>query len=267
MNRHILIKTLIIVLVMLLCPAESAFAGHPLITDDTFTQGKGKFQLEINGQIGFDDNHQTDESGTPVIIKSQESEFNTSLTYGVIDSVDLIVGFPYEWKKSETGPSTLYNENGLTDLSIAAKWRFLKKEPFTFAVKPGITLPTGNMDKYLGTGRITGSLFFITSVELQPFLFHLNLGYIKNVNDIEERVDLYHASLAGEWQVLESVRLAVNGGVEENSDATSSEDRVFILGGLIYSPTENLDFDAGIKIGVTDSETDYMFLGGVTFRF
>jgi hypothetical protein len=95
----------------------------------------------------------------------------------------------------------------------------------------------------------------------------LNLGYIKNVNDIEERVDLYHASLAGEWQVLKSVRLAVNGGVEENSGATSSEDRVFILGGLIYSPTENLDFDAGIKIGVTDSETDYMFLGGVTFRF
>ena len=32
----------------------TAFGAHPLITDDTGTQGKGKFQLEMNGKAARD---------------------------------------------------------------------------------------------------------------------------------------------------------------------------------------------------------------------
>jgi len=32
----------------------AAFAAHPLITDDTGTQGKGKFQLEVNSELNYD---------------------------------------------------------------------------------------------------------------------------------------------------------------------------------------------------------------------
>ena len=32
----------------------TSWAAHPLITDDTGTQGKGKFQLELNGQYDRD---------------------------------------------------------------------------------------------------------------------------------------------------------------------------------------------------------------------
>jgi hypothetical protein len=41
--------------------AVPAFAAYPLITDDPDTQGKGKFQLEVNAETGFDD--QTDAPG------------------------------------------------------------------------------------------------------------------------------------------------------------------------------------------------------------
>ena len=33
----------------------TVFAAHPLITDDTGTQGKGKFQLEVNGEYAHED--------------------------------------------------------------------------------------------------------------------------------------------------------------------------------------------------------------------
>ncbi len=42
------------VVLMVIINSGEAFAEHPLITDDTGTQGKGKFQLEINGQYGYD---------------------------------------------------------------------------------------------------------------------------------------------------------------------------------------------------------------------
>jgi hypothetical protein len=41
----------------------------------------------------------------------------------------------------------------------------------------------------------------------------------------------------------------------------------FILGGVIYSITESLDIDFGIKAGLNDVETDYAFLAGLAFRF
>ena len=262
-----LLKKSIFCLIILLSSIGDAIAAHPLITDDTGTQGKGKFQIEINGQIGIDRDSQVDEKGTPITVKSQESEINTSLTYGIIDPVDLILSFPYQWKNSEIDSSTIFNENGISDVSIEVKWRFFEKENFSFALKPGITLPTGDMDKYLGTGRMTYSIFFITTAETYPFVFHLNLGYIQNENKLDQRENIWHASLASEWKVFKVLRVVTNMGVEQNADKTSSVERAFFLGGIIYSPTENIDIDAGIKTGLTASETDHIFLGGITFRF
>ena len=40
--------------VLIFCFTTSLYAAHPLITDDTGTQGKGRFQLELNGEYSFD---------------------------------------------------------------------------------------------------------------------------------------------------------------------------------------------------------------------
>lgn len=34
--------------------SSASFAAHPHITDDTGTQGKGKFQLEVNSEFAYD---------------------------------------------------------------------------------------------------------------------------------------------------------------------------------------------------------------------
>jgi len=41
-------KKILTGLAITLLTAGVAFGAHPLITDDTGTQGKGKFQLEVN---------------------------------------------------------------------------------------------------------------------------------------------------------------------------------------------------------------------------
>jgi major membrane immunogen (membrane-anchored lipoprotein) len=38
-------------LLLIACPS---WAAHPLITDDSGTQGKGNFQLELNAQFDWD---------------------------------------------------------------------------------------------------------------------------------------------------------------------------------------------------------------------
>ncbi len=237
--------------------ATPVFAAHPLITDDTGTQGRGKFQLEVNGDFSRD-------SDNGAVIKV--TGVGATLTYGIIDTLDAAVGLPYQHIRVRTDDGSL-GESGLSDIVLYLKWRFYETEGFSLALKPGVTLPTGDEDKGLGTGRATYSLFFIATKELKPLTFHLNLGYIRNENAFDERKDLWHASLAGEIGVAKQLRLVANGGIEHNPDRTAGVDPAFILGGFIYAVSENLDIDAGIKFGLNRAEADYQLLAGITYRF
>ena len=247
-------------------PATPAFAKHPLITDDTGTQGKGRTQLEVTGEVGFD-KEKDDSSGKEATTESRESELRATLSYGLFENADLVLSAPYQWKKTEFDSATVSDVNGFADLSIEVKWQFFKKGGLSFAVKPGLTVPTGEKDKDLGTGRTGYTFFLIASKEKEPWELHANLGYKRNENDLDERKDIWHASLAGGWKMSEKLELVADIGAESNPDRETDTHPVFILGGIVYSVTENLDIDAGIKGGLNKAETDYAFLVGMTFRF
>jgi putative salt-induced outer membrane protein YdiY len=135
------------------------------------------------------------------------------------------------------------------------------------ALKPGISIPTGNDEKGLGAGQLGGHLFLIGSKELGPCAFHANLGYIRNENKVDERKDIWHASLAATWEVIKNLQLVAKVGIERNPDEDANNDPAFIIGGIIYSINENFDVDLGVKGGLSKSETDLSLMTGVTFRF
>jgi hypothetical protein len=246
--------------------AAQVFAALPLITDDTGTQGKGKSQIEICSQWGFD-RETDDSSGTSVTTKSRQGEVKAQFAYGFIESADLILGVPYQWKKTETDNETTSNVNGVADLSLEVKWRFYEKDGLSFAFKPGVTLPAGDKEKNLGTGRATGTFFFITSKDWEFWTVHANLGYKRNENNLDQREDIWHASIAGEWKVVKDFRVVANIGAERNPDKASQTNPAFALGGFIYALSKDIDISIGLKGGLNKAEMDYTALGGITLRF
>lgn len=238
--------------------APAAFAAHPLITDDAGTMGAGKAQLELNGEYAHDKEYG--------VTTKKTTEGAASLTYGLNDSVDLVVGLPYLHEKTSDG-ATGNTENGFSDASFEVKWRFYEQDAFSLAIKPGLTLPTGNDDKGLGAGKATYSLFFVASQEMAPWAFHLNLGYIRNENTLDEERNLWHASVASTLAITDKLTVVANLGVESNPDKLAGTDPVFILGGLIYALTEQVDLDFGVKYGLNDPETDITLLAGLTLKF
>ena len=237
-------------------------AAHPLITDDTGTQGKGKFQIEVNGQYDYDK-----EMEEGVSIKSTGSEVAAILSYGMTDNIDIVLGLPYQWNKEKEDGETTSDENGISDMSLELKWRYYEKDGFSFALKPGIAFPTGDDKKGLGAGRSSYYLFLVSTKEIQQWAFHLNLGYKKNENNADERKDIWHVSLATVVDVVENLKLVGNVGMETNPDKGSKTDPAFILGGAIYSITDTFDIDFGLKAGLNKPETDSSILAGTTFRF
>lgn len=262
MKNKTFLYTLIVLIIGVFGLTGRAFAAPPLITDDTGTQGKGKFQLQVTGQY----DHDKTEDFT-----NKQTVLNANLIYGVADTVDVVLGVPFLFwssKDESTGANT--SDEGLSDISLQVKWRFYEKDGLSFALKPGITMPSGDENKGLGTGKATWSMFFITSKEAKPWDFHLNLGYIYNDNklDLDQRKSLWHISLAAEVEVVKDLKVVGNVGIQRSQDkASGSENRSFALGGLIYSVSEHLDLDAGAKFGLSKAEPDYSIMAGLAFHF
>src|SRR3990172_7348403 len=105
--------------------AGTAFAAHPLITDDTGTQGKGKAQLELIGEYGVDKEEGVTEKG-------YEVPTVPFLSYGITDSMDLVFGLPYALVTVEDAEITTA-VRGATDMSIELKTRIYEKDGLSFA--------------------------------------------------------------------------------------------------------------------------------------
>ncbi len=246
-----------VVFFSILSCSTAAFAAHPLITDDTGTMGTGKAQLEINGEYGHDK-----EDG----VTTKTTQGDACFSYGLSESVDLVIDLPYLHYREKTEDATV-SENGFSDTAIEVKWRFYEHDDLSLAIKPGLTLPTGDDDKGLGAGKTTYSLFFITTKEMDPWAVHLNLGYIRNENTLDEEKDIWHASIASTVALTENLTAVANLGVESNTDKLAGTDPAFALAGLVYALSEEVDLDCGIKYGLNDPETDRTVLAGLTWKF
>ncbi len=257
-------KILVATFVLLFALAGVTYAAHPLITDDTGTQGKGRFQFEFVGEYGHDkkDGVTTDDFVVPT---------PPMLSYGMNDTTDLILSISYQNIETRQNGVTV-TDRGVSDTSVQLKWRFYEKDGFSFAVKPGLSLPTADENKGLGNGKVSFSMLFIITKEMAPWAVHLNLGYIRNEyklqgdEDTNEK-DIWQMSLASEVKIVKDLKAVADIGMRRNSDKTSNTNPAFLLGGLIYSIAENVDIDFGVKGGLTRPETDISYLGGITWRF
>ena len=230
----------------------AAWASHPLVTDDTGTQGQGHFQLEVNGQ--YDNNKEDGKTITG-------GQAAAALSYGLTDTIDVVVGAPYLWTE---------DANGLSDMSVDVKFRIFENDGLSFAVKPGLSLPTGDQGNGLGTGKVGGHLYLIGTKETGPWCFSVNLGYIRNETDMDAdsvEKNIWHISASGAYALNDHWKLVADIVTERNTDRNADNDPVEAIAGVIYSPTKDIDLDLGIKRGITSSAPDWSLMAGTTFRF
>ncbi len=235
---------------------HAAYAAHPLITEDTGTQGKGNFQLELTGERG----RESTDAGT---LRADQPA--AVIAYGLVDSADLQVGTSYLRLSLDDGITQVRNA-GFSDVTVDVKWRFLERGPLSLALKPGIIIPTGSEARGLGRGNWAGGALLVFSYEPGPVAFHSHLGYLYN-NIVGERRSLWHVSGAVTWQATDQLKLVADVAYDTNP-LTFGADGVFrTVLGAIYSPVKNVDLDIGVKRGHQRPALGVAWLAGVTVRW
>jgi hypothetical protein len=245
-------------LALFLLAPGGVLAAHPLVTDDTGTQGRSKLQMELVSEVG---SHSQWQSGAE--LKESAGEVAAVLSLGLLESVDLVLGAPFAWSRASQGGAVVSDEKGFGEATVELKWRFFEHEGFSLALKPGLT--------FGGDDTAFGAAFIATQV-VGPFSFHANGAYTRNEFKLQadreaNRSDIWHGSIAVAAEVLKGLQAVANVGAETNGDRGSGTWPAFALGGVVYALTEKLDVDLGVKAGLNSAEPELTAMAGMAWRF
>ncbi len=237
--------------------ATSLYAAHPLVTEDTGTQGQGNWQLEVNAEVTRDR-----ASG----VRTRGFQPAATLSYGATETLDIQLGRPYLRETSNDG-TTRTESNGGLDTALDFKWRFFEQEGFSLGLKPGFTFATGRHEAGRGTGRTTFGTLLIASFDQDNYALHAHLGVRRNNNDVGERRTLYQLAVAGMLKIHETTRAILDLSATTNADPTDSISIRYATLGVIYSPSKNIDLDLGWRVGIGTPAINHSLLFGATFRW
>ena len=241
-----------------LLAGASAWAAHPLITDDTGTQGTGHWQLEIN----TDQTRSRADGAT-----SRAGQLNTTLTHGLTDDLDVALTLPLLRLRPAGGPNT----SGVGDAAVQAKWRLLGPEGGedggSLALKPMLLLPTGDDGRGLGTGRAGASLNLLAAWQAGQVTALGNLGASYNGNRAGDRTALWNASAAVLVTPLPALTLALDVGASRNPQHGTGATLRYGLLGAIWHVDDKTDLDLGWRRNLGGGQTANTWGVGLTLRW
>ncbi len=205
--------------------------------------------------------------------KPRASRFSlrAELSYGLINNLDFSVDFPYYFLRGKE----IENEDGLGDLELKAKIRFIKgreANPVSIAGQMAVKFPSCDEKKGLSpkcTGEPDVSVRAIASKEFFPVTVHLNLGFIFVGNPPNSSLDdVLTYSVAFDYlTVFEQLHVVGELAGETNRDPNTSEDPLSFLIGMIF----DLDLDKMVSltgtIGLTDASPEYGVSLGFRYLF
>lgn len=225
-----------------------ALAGHPFVTEDPGTQGKGNVEVEFSYE------YRKADDGT------KTTSLGNGFTLGVAPKIDLAIGYGYDFTKAPDGTK----DRGMGDVEVQLKTFFNegKGSVPTFGLKGGLSLPVEE------GGQTTVLLTGIAEWAFEPFTVFANVGADigTRLAGNDERTDRFRASVAGSWAVRESLAL-VSEVAWEKQTSPSEDASVEWMAGVQWGLNDSMTLDAGIRFGLTDDSPDYTVLVGFTWAF
>ncbi len=233
-----------------------------LYTDDTETQGALKYSVDIYGQFGRSHINAT---------TTNDQLLEADIYAGIFDSVDLVVGIPFYWKQSRDNLHTTYDNGGITDITLDLKWRFLEQGPISFAIKPGLVLPTGDHSQELGMDRPGYGCMFISTANFKPLTIHANLAYLyQNMLESDHpynRSDSWKLALGAVYDFTDTLRLKSEIVTGTNPSQSSSVWPTFMTAQAEYDLNSHLSVNGGLRWGLNTQTTDIVTIVGITLNF
>jgi hypothetical protein len=228
-----------------------AFAAHPLVADDASTVGANHFELELGAERSASDTVTSFEGGV-------------QLTYGLLSNLDLSVRPVWLAERAQSGTGS---ERGLGGTTALLKWHVFDVGMWSFALRGGAELPTGDASRNLGKNFVAWQGTAIASLKLERIAFDANFGYEQGVDDKLVLRYLPNGQFAARWLVSDTVQLVSEIGFERNPNGSGSTWPAAARLGIVATVARPLDVDIGYQGRLNHAAPRQVVLAGVTVRW
>jgi hypothetical protein len=236
----------------------TVMAGRPLTIDDADPVEQGQFEFEAGGSYAHDS-------------ELTAWELPLGLTAGILPNVEAGFALGGLHERRAAAGTPIDRESGLSDLSVGAKWQFLKETEWlpAQALSAGVKFPTADDDKGLGSGETDYDLTWIASKKLgEKTGVHVNAGYTWiGEPDGEDVGDVFHYGMALDYQLTEAVQWVGEVFAEKELQG-GTQTLVQCNTGFRYSASESLTLDLAVGTGLHGDDTpDITATAGLTWAF
>jgi len=218
----------ILLAVIFILSAVDSFAVYPTTSHRAETHGQNNKSIGFNYSYEYEEDEKTGD-----IFRT--NEYDTILSYGLLDNLDIIGQVPLKQISRENER----DYSGVDDISLEAKWKFYNTESLNLAVYPEVTLPTGGYKNGVGNGRATFATTLIASKKIDRFSFHISGQYTRNENKTNDRLNLWEAHFSPVITVVEGFSLIGDVGLRRDDDKTNKKLPISVSGGFSYGITKN----------------------------
>ncbi len=198
------------------------------------------------------------------------------LAYGVCADFEAGFGFAHQYERrleflEEKNGARHVHKNGVGDLVVGAKWRFLEEGAWIprQALVPSVKFPTADEHDGLGSGEIDYDLMWIASKALTDRLgAHANAGYSWIGDpDGEEVGNLVHGGLALDYLLTDTLQ-AVGEVFAEDEVGRGGGTAVQYNAGFRWQAVDGLVVDAAVGSRICgDGTPDFTATVGLTWAF
>lgn len=227
---------------------RDALAGHPFVTEDAGTQGKGNVEVEFN----LDRQHGADGTKT--------TSPGNSFTMGIAPKTDLAVGYTYNFTKAEDGTTS----RGMGPVVATLKTALIegKDRIPTLGVKAGFSLPTaeGEQTALLATA--------IAQWSFEPVTVFANVGADVGTRlaGNAEKTTSFRASVAGTYEIRKEWFLLSELLWEKPTSPSAPSTGKWMIGAK-KEITETLNVNGGVRWGLIGDSPHVTYLFGFTLCF
>ena len=180
--------------------------------------------------------------------------------YALTDDLEVVYSIPivdYQIKSRILWRNDI-SESGCGDSTLGFKYKVFDNPTYQTrgAIGIGFKFPTGSDDKGLGTGETDFTIFTAFSKNFERIVGHLNLGYTMTGDPNTQfypdgLADKFFYNIGIEYPHTHNVTVMAEVAGE---DWGAEGNKVDVIPGIRYSPTENFSFEIAVPIAITNDQ-------------
>ncbi len=180
--------------------------------------------------------------------------------YALTDDLEVVYNIPivdYTIKSRILWKNDI-SESGCGDSTLGFKYKVFDNPNYQArgAIGIGFKFPTGSDDKGLGTGETDFTIFTAFTKNYERIVGHINLGYTMTG---DPNTQFYPDGLADKFFYNVGIEYPHTHNVTVMAEVAGEDwgaegNKVDIIPGIRYSPTENFSFEVAVPISVTNDQ-------------